>query len=138
MRFFCFTINAQDNKIQKLFCFELTLKGGLKMGIKMNLKTKMLAMILAPVIILTGFLSLYGYNTSKDALNNQILETNRFTMESYSESLNSILVQHEARTKQLALNAAGKTPEELQSLIRLAKDASGKYSTDFSIGLEKG
>ena len=81
---------------------------------------------------------MYGYNTSKDALNNQILETNRFTMESYSESLNSILVQHEARTKQLALNAAGKTPEELQSLIRLAKDASGKYSTDFSIGLEKG
>jgi len=62
------------------------------MDIKMNLKTKMLALILAPVIILTGFLSLYGYNTSKDALNNQIIETSRFTMESYSENLNSILL----------------------------------------------
>jgi len=108
------------------------------MDIKMNLKTKMLALILAPVIILTGFLSLYGYNTSKDALNNQIIETSRFTMESYSENLNSILLQHEARTKQLALNAVGKSPAELNSLIRLAKEASGKYSTDFSIGLENG
>ena len=81
---------------------------------------------------------MYGYNTSKDALNNQIIETSRFTMESYSENLNSILLQHEARTKQLALNAVGKSPAELNSLIRLAKEASGKYSTDFSIGLENG
>ncbi len=108
------------------------------MDIKMNLKTKMLALILAPVIILTGFLSLYGYNTSKDALNNQIIETSRFTMESYSENLNSILLQHEARTKQLALNVAGKSPEAINSLINLAKVASGKYGTDFYVGLESG
>lgn len=104
----------------------------------MNLKLRMLGMILVPVVVLTGILSFYAYFTSKEALNDQLLETNRFTMSYYSEQLRGILQQDEARMHQLAINVAGKPLTEVQTLMELAHQASSKATSGITIAFENG
>lgn len=104
----------------------------------MNLKLRMLIMILVPVVVLTGILSFYAYMTSKEALNAQILETNRFTMSYYSEQIRGILQQDEARMQQLAINVANKPLSETQALMELAHQASSKATSGITIAFENG
>jgi methyl-accepting chemotaxis protein len=106
----------------------------------MNLKTKMLVMILVPVILLTSLLSLYGYRTAKSQMEAQILETNRYMMDAYSEQLNNELKQEESQIKHLAvmLGKQNLTPDEIRNLTHLTKDGANKTTLSVFVGLEDG
>nr|WP_019244326.1 MULTISPECIES: methyl-accepting chemotaxis protein [Bacillus] len=97
----------------------------------MNLKTKMLAGLLIPVIIFIGSLSLYAYDTSKDTLKEQILQTNELTTKYYSESINKDLVKHEVSTQNLAMMLAERnlTTKEMKEFVKFPLDKENGIST---------
>lgn len=97
----------------------------------MNLKTKMLIGLLVPVIILMGILSFYAYDTSRDALKEQILQANQLTTKYYSESIHNDLVKHEVTTKNLATILANHqlTPKEMSEFVKLPLDKDKGITT---------
>jgi methyl-accepting chemotaxis protein len=97
----------------------------------MNLKTKMLAGLLVPVIIFIGILSLYAYDTSQEALKEQILQTNQLTTKYYSESIYKDLVKHEVITKNLATVVANHdlTPKEMSEFVKISLDKDNGITT---------
>lgn len=97
----------------------------------MNLKTKMLAGLLIPVIIFICTLSFYAYYTSKEALKEQILQTNQLTTQYYSESIYKDLVRHEDITNHLAALVANHdfTPNELSAFVKSSLDKDHGITT---------
>lgn len=97
----------------------------------MNLKTKMLIGLLVPVVILMGILSYYAYDTSRDALKEQILQTNQLTTKYYSESIHNDLVKHEVATKNLAAIIANHelTSKEMSEFVKLPLDKDNGITT---------
>ncbi|WP_042351436.1 methyl-accepting chemotaxis protein [Bacillus massiliigorillae] len=97
----------------------------------MNLKTKMLVGLLIPVIIFITILSFYAYDTSKNALNEQILQSNQLTTKYNSESINKDLVRHEASVKSLALSLAKQnpTPEAMREMVKYPLDKENGITT---------
>lgn len=97
----------------------------------LNLKTKMLVGLVVPVIIFIVILSFYAYDTSQEALKEQILQTNQLTTKYYSESIHSDLVKHEVSTKNLANVVANNyhTPQEMSELVKLSLDKNDGITT---------
>lgn len=88
----------------------------------MNLRSKMLAFILAPVIVLTGMLSVYAYLTAKSALEEQILQSNTATVQYHSAMIDEALLKHEMTVKNLAAIVAAHplSREEMQTFLKSA------------------
>ncbi|MFO1442151.1 methyl-accepting chemotaxis protein [Bacillus sp. Bva_UNVM-123] len=97
----------------------------------MNLKSKMLIGLLVPVTIFIGILSYYAYNTSKEALREQILQTNQLTTKYYSESIYKDLVKHEFTTQNYADILAKKdmSMEELRDFVKYPLDEENGITT---------
>lgn len=97
----------------------------------MNLKTKMLAGILVPVIMFIGSLSYYAFHTSKEALKEQILQTNSYRTKYYSESINKDLVKHEVVTETLASTLASKnmTLPEMKEFVEFPLNKEAGITT---------
>ena len=89
----------------------------------MHLRMKMLVFILAPVVVLTGALSVYAYLTAKEALEEQILQSNAATVQYYSATIDEALIKHEMTVKNLAAVVAAQTltPQELRALVKSAR-----------------
>ena len=106
----------------------------------MKLKTKMLIMILVPVLVFVSLLSFYGYYTSKNQMEAQIIETNRNMLHSYSEKLNIELRQEESQIKHLAvlIGKQNLTLDEIKTLTHLTKDGASKTTLNITVGLEDG
>jgi len=94
----------------------------------MKLKPKMLLSLLVPVIILTGLLSFYAYYTAKDALKNQIEQTNTFKLATYSAQFNETLARQEALATNLAAHFSERdlTEPEIRTLIDNAKKSNAQ------------
>lgn len=97
----------------------------------MNLKTKMLAGLLVPTIFLIGILSFFAYDTSRDALEKQILQTNQLTTKYYSESIYKDLVKHEVTTKNLEaiLDNNNLTQKEMSEYVKASLDKDNGITT---------
>lgn len=97
----------------------------------LNLKTKMLVGLLVPVIIFIVILSFYAYDTSQEALKEQILQTNQLTTKYYSESIYKDLVKHEVSTKNLAtvVSNTNLTPQEMSEFVKSSLDKTNGITT---------
>jgi len=97
----------------------------------MNLKSKMLVGLLVPVTIFIGILSYYAYYTSKEALREQILQTNQFTTKYYSESIYKDLVKHEVIIKDFATVLAKQdmSMNELNDFVKYPLDKENGITT---------
>ena len=91
----------------------------------------MLICLLVPVIIFIGMLSYYAYYTSKEALREQILQTNQFTTKYYSEFIYKDLVKHEVITRDFATILAKKdmSMKELNDFVKYPLDKENEITT---------
>lgn len=68
----------------------------------LNLRTKMLIMLLIPMILILGGISTYSYYASRNMLNEQIMETVGYLVESYSDTIYSSLKEKEVMVSMTA------------------------------------
>ncbi|MBP2630134.1 MAG: methyl-accepting chemotaxis sensory transducer with Cache sensor [Firmicutes bacterium] len=91
----------------------------------MKLRTKMLTFLLIPVIFLIGALSLYSYFTAKSALETQMENANKSTLNVYSSKINQTLVRQEGVTNELASSLSiAMTESEIRARIQAAKQSN--------------
>jgi len=91
----------------------------------MKLRTKMLTFLLVPVIFLIGALSFYSYFTAKAALETQMENANKSTLNVYSAKINQTLVRQEGVANELASSLSiGMTEPEIRARIQAAKQSN--------------
>lgn len=91
----------------------------------MKLRTKMLTFLLVPVIFLIGALSFYSYFTAKSALETQIENANKSTLNVYSAKINQTLVRQEGVANELASSLSiSMTEPEIRARIQAAKQSN--------------
>lgn len=97
----------------------------------MNLKTKLLTLLLGPVILLIATLSFYAYHTSRNVLENQILQSHEATMNYYGENLYKDLLKHEIVVSNIANIVANHdlTPEEMNEFVKFTRDPENGITT---------
>jgi methyl-accepting chemotaxis protein len=91
----------------------------------MKLRTKMLTFLLIPVIFLIGALSFYSYFTAKSALETQIENANKSTLNVYSAKINQTLIRQEGVANELASSLSiSMTEPEIRARIQAAKQSN--------------
>lgn len=106
----------------------------------MKLRGKMLLMILLPVAIMIALLSGYAYYTSREALQYQVIETDKSSTGLYSETINKILQHHESTVNTGAMLASGNPTNmaQLQEMVVSLKKANEKENLNICVALETG
>lgn len=91
----------------------------------MTLRSKMLLIILLPVAIIISLLSFYAYYSCKNALEYQVVETDKSLTGWYSSMINDTLLVHEATVNTVASVIAqhNMDQKELQEFVIAAKNS---------------
>ena len=95
----------------------------------MKLRAKMFVFILLPAILGVVFLSVYTYTAARTALQEQIHQSNRFAIETFSGKVNETLLRHESVAAALAdvLSDRDMNEAEMRSLVNSAKRSNADF-----------